>query len=105
MSHDVAEIQKHVRLYVTVFAALAAFTVVTVGVSYLHLSTMPAIILALTIATIKGSLVACYFMHLISEKKLIFIVLAVTLLFFVLLLFIPSLTEGEAIFKNLRHVS
>ena len=33
---------------------------------------------ALLVATIKGSLVACYFMHLISEKKLIYAVLALT---------------------------
>ena len=34
--------------------------------------------MALFVATIKGSLVACYFMHLISEKKLIYAVLVVT---------------------------
>ena len=37
-----------------------------------------AIAVALFIATIKGSLVACYFMHLISEKKLIYVVLGIT---------------------------
>ena len=37
-----------------------------------------AIAVALFVATIKGSLVACYFMHLISEKKLIYAVLALT---------------------------
>ena len=55
-----------------------ALTIVTVAVSYLHLAAPMAIAVALFIATIKGSLVACYFMHLISEKKLIYAVLAMT---------------------------
>ena len=50
----------------------------TVGVSYLHLSVGAAIALALFIAAIKGSLVAAFFMHLISERKLIYAVLILT---------------------------
>jgi hypothetical protein len=54
--HEGAEdIKKHVRIYITVFVALAALTVVTVGISYLHLPTHLAIILALIVATVKGS--------------------------------------------------
>ena len=71
-----ADIDKQVKIYITVFVALMALTIVTVAVSYLHLSTPMAIAVALFVATIKGSLVACYFMHLISEKKLIYAVLA-----------------------------
>jgi cytochrome c oxidase subunit 4 len=67
----VEDIQKQVRIYLSVFAALAVLTVVTVGVGYMDLPILPALIVALTIATIKGSLVAAYFMHLISEKRLI----------------------------------
>ena len=74
-SHDVHDIKKEVRGYLIVFGALLFFTVVTVGVSYLHLSLPQAITLALIIATIKAGLVASYFMHLISEKVLIYIVL------------------------------
>ncbi len=82
MEHSHAEIKKHVRKYVTVFIALMALTVVTVAVSYLHLSIGLAVVVALFIATIKGSLVAAYFMHLISEKKVIFIALGLTIFFF-----------------------
>ena len=67
-AHD---IQKHVRKYVLVFVALLALTVVTVTVSYLNLGLAGTITVALIIATIKGSLVASYFMHLISERKMI----------------------------------
>jgi len=87
------DIDHHVRIYMIVFGALAALTVITVGVSYLHVPVMLAIGLALVIAVIKGSLVACYFMHLISEKKLIYWVLALTVLFFLFALMIPTITD------------
>ncbi len=93
--HDPAEIDKHVRVYITVFVALMALTLVTVAISYLDLSTPMAIALALFVATIKGSLVACYFMHLISEKKLIYVVLGITIFKFIVLLSLPVLTHGN----------
>ena len=51
--------------------------------------------MALVVATIKGSLVACYFMHLISEKKLIYWVLAVTVAFFIALMALPVITHSN----------
>jgi len=95
IGHDPADIDKHVRVYITVFVALMALTLITVAVSYLHLSMPMAIAVAVFIAIIKGSLVACYFMHLISEKKLIYAVLALTAFFFIALLALPSLTHGS----------
>ena len=87
--NSVEEIKKETRVYILVFVALAVLTLVTVGVSYLHLSPGAAIALALFIATIKGSLVAAYFMHLLSERKLVYAVLILTLVFFVALLLLP----------------
>ena len=75
-----------------VFAALAVLTIVTVSVSYLDLSTSEAVFLALIIASIKGSLVASYFMHLISEKALISWILILTAVFFFTLMFLPILS-------------
>jgi len=37
--------------------------------------------------------VACYFMHLISEKKLILAVLALTVVFFIVLMALPVITH------------
>jgi cytochrome c oxidase subunit 4 len=91
--HDPAEIDRHVRVYMIVFATLAFLTVVTVGVSYLHLSTVPAIALGLLIASVKASLVACYFMHLISERKLIVWIILSSLFFFLGVLLGPVVTE------------
>jgi caa(3)-type oxidase subunit IV len=66
-----------------------------VAVSYLDLPPAMAIAVALFVATVKGSLVACYFMHLISEKRLIYAVLAITVIKFVVLLALPAITHGN----------
>ena len=86
------DIDRHVRVYITVFVALMALTIVTVAVSRFRLPVPIAVTVALLVATIKGSLVACYFMHLISEKKLIYAVLVLTAVFFVALLALPAIT-------------
>lgn len=94
-SHHAADIDKHVRIYITVFVALMVLTIVTVAISRFHLPVPIAVTIALLVAIIKGSLVACYFMHLISEKKLIYAVLALTAAFFVVLLALPVLTVHD----------
>lgn len=78
---NVEEVKKHIRIYMIVFASLAFLTVVTVAVAYLHLPITAALIVALLIATVKGTLVASFFMHLISEKKVIFSFLILTIIF------------------------
>ena len=94
-SDHAADIDRHVRVYITVFAALMALTIITVAVSRVHLPVPIAVTVALLVATIKGSLVACYFMHLISEKKLIYAVLALTAFFFAALLALPLFTVSD----------
>jgi cytochrome c oxidase subunit 4 len=92
-----AEIDRQVRGYMVVFVALIALTAITVGVSYLHLEVHHAVMVALAIAIFKASLVALFFMHLISERQVIFVILAFTVAFFLVLMFLPILT-------NLDHV-
>jgi len=94
-AHDPAEIDRHVRVYITVFVALMVLTVITVAIAYLHLPIAAAVSVALLVASIKGSLVACYFMHLISEKKLIYAVLVLTVVFFIALLALPVITHSN----------
>ena len=94
-SDHAADIDRHVRVYITVFVALMVLTVITVAVSYLHLPLHVAVAVALLVATVKGTLVAGYFMHLISEKKLIYAVLALTVVFVVALLALPVLTVHD----------
>tara|TARA_Y100000590_G_scaffold393095_1_gene471075 strand:+ start:5902 stop:6204 length:303 start_codon:yes stop_codon:yes gene_type:complete len=93
--HDTESIQEHIKVYLTVFGALAVLTVLTVGASYLDVSTTEAIFLALTIATIKASLVAGYFMHLITEKQTIIWILILTFSFFLILMFFPLITATD----------
>jgi len=95
-SHSAADIDRHVRVYIIVFVALMALTIVTVAISYLDLPPAMAITVALFVATVKGSLVACYFMHLLSEKKLIYAVLVITLVMFVPLIALPAFTHGNS---------
>ena len=94
-SDHAADIDRHVRVYITVFVALMVLTIVTVAVSRVHLPVPIAVTVALLVATIKGSLVACYFMHLVSEKKLILAVLVLTAVFFAALLALPVFTVHD----------
>ena len=82
-------VRKEVRRYMMVFGALAVLTVITVFISYLPLPTWQAIALGLLVATVKGSLVAAFFMHLLSERKLIYAVLLLTVFFFGVMLWGP----------------
>ena len=89
-SHSVEEVQKQVKVYIRVFVALGILTVLTVGVSYLHMPLALAIAVALFIAGVKSTLVAAFFMHLVSEKKVIYAILALAFAFFLVLLLWPS---------------
>jgi len=89
------EIRKHVRVYLVVFAALAVLTVVTVLASYIEVSTPLGIAIALLIATVKASLVAFYFMHLVSEKKAIYGILILTVVFLIVMLLVPLFTDTD----------
>lgn len=93
--HSLEEINKHVKVYITVFLALLVLTGLTVGVARFHLPVHWAILVGLSIAFIKGSLVAGHFMHLVSEKKFIYLVLIITAFFFLCLLLLPVLTASD----------
>jgi|SRR5690606_15355107 len=81
--------KKHVRAYLIVFGALGILTALTVAASYLDISTTAHILVALFIATVKGSLVAAYFMHLVSERRMIYSILLFTVIFLIALLLFP----------------
>ena len=86
---DVEKIEQHVKSYLAVFAALGALTIVTVAISYIDMPTPYSIAAAVTVATVKASLVAAYFMHLISERKVIHYLLLLCVAFLVVLFAIP----------------
>ncbi len=102
----IEEVKKHVRVYLYVFGALLALTLVTVAVSRFDVSIGPALVIALVIALVKGALVAMYFMHLISEKQVIMWVLlsAAAFLLCMFALFISALVDQEQV-ALLMHVA
>ena len=97
MHSDPAEVKKSVRSYMIVFGMLMVFTIITVAVAGLDVSTPVAITIALIIATMKAAMVAGVFMHLSHERQAIYGTLILTLVFFVVLMFIPILTVSDAI--------
>lgn len=99
-AHGVDEFKKHIRGYWVVFFALLVLTGITVGVAEVGdaqgWGTFTTVAVALAVATLKASLVALYFMHLIDERKLIYWTLLLVAVLFVPLMFLPSMTDGEA---------
>lgn len=88
--HSPEQIRREMRVYIAVFVGLGILTAVTVGVCYgFQLPVHYAIMVAMAVALTKGFLVAGFFMHLLSEKKVIYGVLALTVFFFFLLIWLP----------------
>ena len=84
-----------------VFVALIIGTIITVAVNYLHFKSVAlTVAIALLIATIKAFLVAGYFMHLISERKMIYGILTATAFFFAGLMFLTIWSMEP---RNLVH--
>ena len=88
--HTPEEIRREMRVYLWVLGGLAALTALTVYACYgLKMPVHTAIAIALVIACSKGFLVAGFFMHLLSERKIIYGVLILTVFFFAVLLWGP----------------
>jgi cytochrome c oxidase subunit IV len=82
-THAQEDFTHHVRRYLYIFYALLFGTLITVGASYIPFGNHAInIAVALMIAGCKAFLVAGYFMHLISERKMIYGLLAFTVFFF-----------------------
>jgi cytochrome c oxidase subunit IV len=84
-----AEPAHSMRGYLVVYFALVPATVLTVWASFIPFGSIEInIAVALLIASVKAFLVAGYFMHLISERKMIYNVMGFTAFFFLSLLFL-----------------
>jgi cytochrome c oxidase subunit 4 len=97
MSASGDDTRHYVKAYLRVFAALMILTVVTVAAASLHMAVPLAIAVALLIAILKGSLVASFFMHLISERPAVFAALVLTLVLFGALMALPVLTTLDSL--------
>src|SRR5215471_5996225 len=103
MHSDPEAIRKSIRTYGIIGGLLLVFTAITVAVNQVHLAVPLAITVALIIATMKGSMVASVFMHLSHERKWIYGALMLTVVFFVVLLFVPLLTVSDTIGTPIHH--
>ena len=96
-AHSLEDFRRHIRVYIAVFVALLAGTIITVAAWYW--GNFPAmwltIAVALFIAVIKAFLVAGYFMHLMSERKTIYAVLGVTAFFLAGMMYLVVWSRDE----------
>ena len=77
------DISKHIRTYLLVGVFLLIGTGLTVWAASIHFGSHTMnIVIALVIAIAKASLVALFFMHLISERTAIYMFMSVTAFFF-----------------------
>jgi cytochrome c oxidase subunit 4 len=94
-----------VRGYIFVFIALLAGTILTVWASFIQFGSREInIAVALTIACVKAFLVAGYFMHLISERKMIYLVLGFTAVFFAGLMGLTVWSTSPEGMVHFQHV-
>ena len=106
-THSLEAFKSHLKVYIAVFVALLVGTVITVAAwKWGNFSTITlTVVVALFIATIKAFLVAGYFMHLMSERKVIYSVLATTAFFLVGLMYLiiasrDAMPSGTAYWGN-----
>jgi cytochrome c oxidase subunit IV len=81
-----------IRIYVIIFLALMAGTALTVWAGFRDFPGPLNVIIALTIASIKATLVVLYFMHLRYSSRLVWIIF-VSALFWLGLLFALTLSD------------
>ena len=92
------EVKKHFLIYL----ALLYLTAINFILSKTHCWGSFTVGGILLIAAAQAALVACYFMHLISEKKLIVFILLLTFIFFLGLIFLPVLEFWGNIFGTVH---
>lgn len=96
------EARRHRNLYLIIFAALGGLTIVTVAIAGLDLPRPLGIAIALLVASVKASLVAAVFMHLLSEKKVLYALLILCGFFFIVLMLLPVFTDFEPPWRMLQ---
>jgi cytochrome c oxidase subunit IV len=90
-AHEIAHHVDPLWLYLAIFGALIALTVITVGASYVDFGRANTVI-AVLIATTKALFVAIYFMHLRHDRRFNALVF-VSGLFFLSFLFLFTLAD------------
>ena len=96
-AHDAAHgptAHSHVGRYLLVWGGLMALTAATWGLSTFHIPGGAGVAVALTIASVKGALVALFFMHLYDQPGPNRLVLLTSLVFVALLVLLTLLDNA-----------
>ena len=94
------DIKQEVKKHLVIYGFLLFLTAINFIVSKLSLLGEYTVVIVLTVALAQGVLIVCYFMHLISEKKLIHFVLILTVIFFLGLLLLPVMQFWGRLFGS-----
>ena len=84
----------HLGRYLLVWATLMGLTALTWGLSTVHIPGLTGVAVALVIASVKGALVALFFMHLWDQPGPNRLVLVTSLIFVALLITLPMLDNA-----------
>ena len=99
------DFDQEVRRYLYVFYALLFGTGITVLASYIPFGHRALnIAVALFIACAKAFLVAGFFMHLLSERKMIYGILIFTVIFLAGLMYLTIWSTDSSSIIHLKHV-
>ena len=80
------------RIYIAIFSALLVGTALTVWAGFVDFPGQLNVIIALTIAVIKATLVVLYFMHVRYSSRLIWVIFA-SALFWLAILFALTFSD------------
>ncbi len=80
----------YLRRYATIFVVIVVGIGLMVGCSYSGLAPSVRLALILGLAAVNASLVVCFLMHLVTERKLLLSMLFITALYFVALLVLST---------------
>ena len=103
-AHDDHDFWGHCKLYLWIGGILFAFTIITVGLSYVNFGTPRAnMLIALAVATFKVSLVGAVFMHLKGEVKTVWRPIWFTLFFVTGLFLLTLFAFYDPIFTSVHN--
>jgi caa(3)-type oxidase subunit IV len=98
--HGAHNVARHIRKYLLIGAILVTFTAITVWLSYVDFGSQKMnVTVAMLVATFKAGLVAAIFMHLSSEKQLIYRILIFTAFFVLGLFFLTYLAWYDPVVR------
>jgi caa(3)-type oxidase subunit IV len=96
-SEKPVSLQSYIRLCAVILLVVLCTTSAMIATSFAHIGEGWAlkVTLILAIAVVNAFLVAGYLMHLLSEKKLVYTVLAFTVFFFIGLMGLTVWAHGD----------